>query len=195
MPVSTVVDFIYPYGVSAGNHSHPARMWSAAQSPITKQIALLFYMHGDWEWMAYYSTSDKTLNKSKSWEYALGFFCCVLIANGDKKCAFLFHGNLQVCGFAAESEGHAKDHLRFKMLLGSPVRDRFPSIWVSVTIQSILIKYVSRPQALTEAKMETSNSSGSKTKSEENWSFLSFFFLFALQMENLIIEQRRVVKW
>lgn len=47
MPASTVVDFVYPYGVSAGNHSHGARMLSAVQSPITKQIAFLFYVHND----------------------------------------------------------------------------------------------------------------------------------------------------
>lgn len=48
MPASTVVDFVYPYGVSAGNHSHCARTLPAVQSPITKQIALLFYVHSDY---------------------------------------------------------------------------------------------------------------------------------------------------
>lgn len=47
MPASTVVDFVSPYGVSAGNPSHCARKLSAFQSSITKQIALLFHVHSD----------------------------------------------------------------------------------------------------------------------------------------------------
>lgn len=59
------------------------------------------------------------------------------------------------------------------MLLGSPVQDRFASISVSVTLLSILIKYVSHPQAFTAAKMETSNSNSSNRKSKK--SLVSFF--------------------
>lgn len=43
------------------------------------------------------------------------------------------------------------------MLLESLGRDRFPSISVSVTLLSILIKYVSRPRAFKAVEMETSN--------------------------------------
>jgi len=79
-----------------------------------------------------------------------------------------------VCASAAEPEGHYKDGLRFKMLLGGPVQDRFPSISVSVTLLSILIKYVSCPQAYTAAEMETSNSNSSNRKSKEGWVSSSF---------------------
>lgn len=82
---------------------------------------------------------------------------------------------LQVCAAACDLEGHSKDDLRFKMLLGSPLQDRFPYVSVSVTLLSILIKYVSRPQAFTTAKMETSKSSERKRRAM----FLSF------QMANL----------
>lgn len=64
---------------------------------------------------------------------------------------------------ASEPEGRSEDDLIFKMLLGSPVQDRFPSISVSVTLLSILIKYVSHPQAFNTAKMETSNRSNRKS--------------------------------
>lgn len=43
------------------------------------------------------------------------------------------------------------------MLLESSGRHRFPSISVSVTLLSILIKYVSRPRAFKAVEMEASN--------------------------------------
>lgn len=73
----------------------------------------------------------------------------------ELKRALYFGIKLQVCAAAAEPEGHSEDDLIFKMLLGSPGQDRFPSISVSVTLLSILIKYVSHPRAFNTAKMET----------------------------------------
>lgn len=73
---------------------------------------------------------------------------------------------------SSEAEGHTKPDLSFKILLGSPVRDRFPSISVSVTLLSILIKYVSCPRAFAAAPMETSNGRGSNRKSEEEARFI-----------------------
>lgn len=73
---------------------------------------------------------------------------------------------LPVWAPAIKSEGCSEDDLNFNMLLGSPIQDRFPSISVSVTLLSILIKYVSQPQAYT-AKMEISN--GSNRKSYEGY--------------------------
>lgn len=64
---------------------------------------------------------------------------------------------------AIKSEGRSEDDLNFNMLLGSPVQDRFPSISVSVTLLSILIKYVSHPQAFNTAKEETSHGSNGKS--------------------------------
>ncbi len=94
----------------------------------------------------------------------------------ELKRALFFGIKLQVCTATAEPEGRSEDDLRFEMLLGSPVQDRFPSISVSVTLLSILIKYVSRPQACTAAKMETSNNSHGKT----DQSLVSFFANFKI---------------
>lgn len=165
MPASTVVDFVYPYGVSAGNHSHRARTLPAVQSPITKQIALLFYVHSDYvsrrfnikhehQWNSC-STDELKKKKKEKRGRERNFF---------KNCIVFLWECTSLC--SSSRAGFFKDHLRFKMLLGSPVQDWFPSISVSVTLLSILIKYVSRPQALTTTKMETSNSGSSKRKSE-----------------------------
>lgn len=128
--------------------------------PSLSTLLCLLYVHSDWDvsrwlcvmykawirhwthWRAQASSSSSILRL---------FYSCIIKdkSKKERKYALLLGHKWGACASVAEPEGHPKDDLSFKMLLGRRRRNRFPSISVSVTLLLILIKYVSHPQAST----------------------------------------------